>query len=91
MPHFDYTINVGSIAILVTVISIWIAFKARTETILQHHTETMTALDHAFEEHERIDRQRFDHLEGRLLDLTVGIERLAGRTGIRHAPRPSDR
>lgn len=81
--HFDWTISLGNIAQMVTVLvvstAVWIAFKTRVELILKQQAELIASLRENFDKHEERDDTLFREMQSKITDLVGGVQRLIGQ------------
>lgn len=95
MPHFDYTISLGSILTLigavVTALMVIGTFKAKIDLLLDLHAEQLVIMRQEFKEHRAEDDKRFSALSERMFEIVSSVQRLIGqaemrRTGDRRTP-----
>jgi len=96
-PHFDYTISLGSLATLATIIYAVGYFKASVHETLKALAKSVDGLAVRQTQHELEDDARFDKIHGkfdrageRTDDLISGLQRLIGRSEVlfRREARP---
>lgn len=83
MPHFDWTLSLGSIisfggAVCVAVYTVSVV-KARMDFFLEQHTADIRAARIASEMHAQEDDSRFKALSDQMLTLTGNVQRLIGQ------------
>lgn len=83
MPHFDYTITLGTIIQLVGFVGFawatWTAFKTRVDLVLKSQADLMVSLTKRFEDHEHGDAKNFHEIQGHITKIVGELGRAIGR------------
>lgn len=83
MPHFDWTLSLGSVvsfcgAVIVAVYTVSVV-KTKMDFFLEQHTTDIRAARIAQDEHAHEDDARFKALSDQMLNLTGNVQRLIGQ------------
>lgn len=79
LPHFDYSISLGTIATVIGFVYAIAFFKAKIDLMLSIHTQDIAALHDRMDKHDTNDDRRFQELSNRMFDLVSSVQRLVGQ------------